>query len=73
MFISEHNSQKKVAAAKLIQSYWRFYSYIKAHRESLAWKRLRQIARLKKLKNKLYANLHSWREHKKVTGRGKYF
>lgn len=63
---AEHYSQRKIAAAKLIQSYWRFYIYIKANRESIAWKRLRQITRAKKLKNHLYSNLHNWREHKRI-------
>lgn len=65
---SDHNSRRKAAAAKLIQSYWRFYSYIKTNREHLAWKRMRQIAHVKKLKNHLYAKLHEWREYKKMNG-----
>ena len=65
---SDHNSRRKAAAAKLIQSYWRFYSYIKTNREHLAWKRMRQIAHVKKLKNNLYAKLHEWREYKKMNG-----
>ena len=65
---SDHNSRRKTAAAKLIQSYWRFYSYIKNNREHLAWKRMRQIAHVKKLKNHLYAKLHEWREYKKMNG-----
>ncbi|XP_028400245.1 intermediate conductance calcium-activated potassium channel protein 4-like [Dendronephthya gigantea] len=63
---ADHNNEKKTAAAKLIQSYWRFYSYINNNRERLAEKRLRQVVRLKKLKNHLYTNLHNWRERKKI-------
>jgi hypothetical protein len=72
LLVSDHNGLRKNAAAKLIQSYWRFYSYIKANREQLAWKRIRQVARLKKLKNHLYTSLHEWREHKKINCMGIY-